>query len=166
MTLTDHLFMRPGISWALIVLCSFGGASCWAQGGRPPIETVLPGHYGLGVSSFSCCLDWPAEVKASHGIQWNYLYWYQLVGASQWYLETKLQRARATSVRCRSSHIISSSSAASRRVTRARTSGTSRSRGTPHSIPACTGMMRTFVSDRAETSSAPTVAERRSVIIH
>jgi hypothetical protein len=94
MTLTDHLFMRPGISWALIVLCSFGGASCWAQGGRPPIETVLPGHYGLGVSSFSCCLDWPAEVKASHGIQWNYLYWYQLVGASQWYLETKLQRAR------------------------------------------------------------------------
>ncbi|MBN2369071.1 MAG: hypothetical protein JXO72_01135 [Vicinamibacteria bacterium] len=85
--------MHQRIAWSVILLCLCTSVSSPAQGGRPPIESVLPGYYGFGVSSFGCCLDWPGQVKASHGIQWNYLYWYQLMGANQWYLETKLQRA-------------------------------------------------------------------------
>lgn len=61
--------------------------------GRPPIESVLPGYFGFGVSSFGNVLEWPQQVKESHGIGWSFLYWYQLMDASQWYLETKLQRA-------------------------------------------------------------------------
>ena len=64
-----------------------------AQSTRPPIETILPGYFGFGVSSFGGVLEWPGQVKQSHGINWNFLYWYQLKDATQWYLETKLQRA-------------------------------------------------------------------------
>ncbi len=60
---------------------------------RPPLDTVLPDVFGFGVSSYGGVLDWPAEVQASHGLDWNYLYWYMLMDAGQWYLDTKLQRA-------------------------------------------------------------------------
>ncbi|RLB52392.1 MAG: hypothetical protein DRI90_22175 [Deltaproteobacteria bacterium] len=67
--------------------------SGYSEGGRPPIDTVLPPYFGFGVSSFGAVLDWPGQVKASHGIQWNFLYWYQLTGGSQSFLEAKLLRA-------------------------------------------------------------------------
>ena len=77
-----------------------GGAATGGSGGstvdagtRPPIETVLPPHFGFGVSSFGGVLDWPGEVADTHGIDWNYLYWYQLMGGSQDFLEAKLNRA-------------------------------------------------------------------------
>lgn len=68
-------------------------ADAGTTGNRPPIETVLPDVFGFGVSSYGAVLDWPAEVQASHILDWNYLYWYMLKDANEWYLETKLQRA-------------------------------------------------------------------------
>ncbi|MCF7847844.1 MAG: hypothetical protein K9M45_03250 [Kiritimatiellales bacterium] len=64
-----------------------------ALGERPAIETILPDRFGFGVSSFGGVLDWPAQVKASHGINWDFLYWYQMKDSSQWFLEAKLARA-------------------------------------------------------------------------
>jgi hypothetical protein len=64
-------------------------------GDRPPIASVLPAYFGFGVSSFGAVLEWPGQVKASHGIEWNYLYWYQLMGGTQDFLEAKLERADA-----------------------------------------------------------------------
>ena len=64
------------------------------QGDRPPIESILPGRFGFGVSSFGAVLDWPAEVQTSHGIDWDFLYWYQLMDGTQDFLEGKLRRAR------------------------------------------------------------------------
>ena len=69
--------------------------SGFVGGGRPPIATVLPSYFGFGVSSFGAVLEWPGQVKASHGIEWNYLYWYQLPGGTQDFLEAKLARADA-----------------------------------------------------------------------
>lgn len=69
------------------------GGNASDAGARPPIGTVLPPYFGFGVSSFGAVLDWPGQVAASHGIDWNYLYWYQLMGGSQDFLEAKLQRA-------------------------------------------------------------------------
>jgi hypothetical protein len=66
-----------------------------AQPARPPIDTLLPKHFAFGVSSFGGVLEWPGQVKESHQIQWDFLYWYQLMNSSKWFLETKLARAEA-----------------------------------------------------------------------
>ena len=44
---------------------------------------------------FSVSMDGGEATALTHGIEWNYLYWYQLPGGSQDFLEAKLARADA-----------------------------------------------------------------------
>ncbi len=54
-------------------------ALVFAQGGAPgrlPIESVLPRHFGFGISCFSAAGDWPERMKQQHGVAWDFFYIY------------------------------------------------------------------------------------------
>jgi hypothetical protein len=66
--------------------------------GRPDLLDVIPGTFGFGYSSFSAVRSWPPTVSASHGINWNYLYWYHLHTASDEVLPARLTEAEEQGV--------------------------------------------------------------------
>lgn len=61
--------------WAALV-CPAAGYSQSNGFIRPPIEQILPRHFGWGVSCFGGAKQWPEEMKKKHGIRWDYLYVY------------------------------------------------------------------------------------------
>lgn len=64
-------------------------------GVRPSLESILPNYFGFGYSRYSKTRNWPLMVKTSHGINWNFMYWYQLVAADDTVLPGRLKEADA-----------------------------------------------------------------------
>ncbi|MBN2714506.1 MAG: hypothetical protein JXX14_01550 [Deltaproteobacteria bacterium] len=64
-----------------------------APNDRPALLDVIPNYFGFGYSSFSAVRSWPPQVKKTHGINWNYLYWYQLTSADETVLPARLDEA-------------------------------------------------------------------------
>ena len=75
-----------------------GGDPSGGTGGRPDILDVVPAYFGFGYSSFSATRSWPPTVRESHGIRWNFLYWYHLNTASDEVLPARLSEAQEQGV--------------------------------------------------------------------
>ena len=70
------------------------GGPAGGTGGRPDILDVAPSYFGFGYSSFSATRSWPPSVRESHGINWDFLYWYHLNTASDEVLPARLSEAQ------------------------------------------------------------------------
>ena len=68
------------------------------EGNRPDIMDVIPGYFGFGYSSFSAVRAWPPTVRESHGVNWNYLYWYQLMEGDGEFVRARLVEAEERGV--------------------------------------------------------------------
>ncbi len=76
---------RPGpMFWPAVVLLSLAAAGRFSVAGdsprggqaRPPIESILPRHFGFGISCFGAAGDWPERMRRERGVAWDFYYMY------------------------------------------------------------------------------------------
>ncbi|MBE7466350.1 MAG: hypothetical protein HS116_23015 [Planctomycetes bacterium] len=72
---------------------------CAGEPARPPIETLLPPHFGFGISCYGSNGQWPERSKSELGVPWDFGYVYAFANSEESYLTWFFERSERMRVR-------------------------------------------------------------------